>query len=104
MKHIRCTLLILTTLLTSQCVSLRSVSITQIPKQRQQEVQAEAKKWIVLGFSFNNEYVNDVVTSLKKQCPFGKVSGILTKHYVTSYLLVHKHAVDARGFCLQKRG
>lgn len=85
-----------------QCVSLQSVSITEIPQKRTKQISVSESKWVILGLNFNNEYTENVVTGLKKKCPFGKVSGILTKYYTKNYFIVSKHMIDAKGFCIQK--
>ena len=85
------------------CVSLRSVSQTQIPRQRTQHVSAESSKWIFFGFNFDNDYVDVVRKELRSQCPRGKVTGILTKDENINYFigLVMKRRIEARGFCVK---
>lgn len=85
------------------CVSLRTVSLTQIPKKRSRPVQASADRTIILGFNFDNDYVDRVTAQLKDQCRGGKVTGILTKDEVTNYFLffVYNRKVTARGYCLK---
>lgn len=86
------------------CASVQSVSLTPIPAQRSSPVRVEKSKLIVLGFNFDNDYVDDMVDDLKRQCPGGKVSGILTKDEAYNYFLwmVHKRQVTAQGYCLSK--
>lgn len=85
--------------LLSGCASINSVSLTPIPSQRTKTVRAEVSKTIFLGFNFDNDYVNPLVDDLKRQCPNGLVSGILTKDEVISYFLVFTHRVIATGYC-----
>lgn len=85
------------------CASLVSVSLTPIPAQRDHQVQVEKSKVIVLGFNFDNDFVDQMVTDLKQQCPNGKVTGILTKDEAIDYFLffVWKRRVTATGYCLK---
>ncbi len=83
------------------CVSLSSVSITQIPKERNKEVSASSSKFIIFGFSFSNEYADEVVKNLKKKCDGGMVQGILTKDENVNYFIgiVMKREITASGYC-----
>lgn len=83
------------------CVSLQTVSLTSIPKKRSRPVVASADRTIVLGFNFDNDYVDSMVSQLKSQCTGGKVTGILTKDELTQYFLffVYNRKVTARGYC-----
>lgn len=81
------------------CASINSVSLTPIPVNRATPVKAEASRWIFLGFNFDNDYINPLVDDLKKQCPNGVISGILTKDETFAYLLVFKKQVVATGYC-----
>lgn len=83
------------------CVSLQSVSLTQIPLKRDHKVSASTHKWIILGFNFDNDYVDELNETLKNKCENGQIRGILTKDETTSYLLVFKRSVTATGYCLK---
>jgi hypothetical protein len=85
------------------CVSLRSVSMTQIPKKRGRPVMASADRTIFLGFNFDNDYVDTVVDQLKSQCKGGMVTGILTKDQLTNYFLffVYNREIVAKGYCVK---
>ncbi len=87
------------------CVSLDSVSVTQIPVNRSQKVKAEAERFIVLGFNFDNDYVNAITNDLKNQCANGMVSGILTKTESIDYFLFlfWKKRVTASGYCVPSK-
>ena len=89
-------------LILSSCVSLQSVSLTQIPKQRSKTVTAMVSKTIFLGFNFDNDFVDDISSRLAEQCPGGKVTGILTKDSTTSYVFVFRRQIEAQGYCIQK--
>lgn len=83
----------------SGCASVNSVSLTPIPAHRALPVKAEASKTIFLAFNFDNDFVDEIVEDLKRQCPKGVVSGILTKDETISYFLVFKRHVVATGYC-----
>lgn len=83
----------------SGCASVNSVSLTPIPSQRARAVKAEVSKFIILGFNFDNDFVDPLIDQLKQQCPNGVVSGILTKDEMISYFLAHTRRVTATGFC-----
>lgn len=81
------------------CASVNSVSLTPIPANRSNQVRAEVSKTIFLAFNFDNDYINPLVEDLKRQCPNGIVSGILTKDETISYVLVFTKKVTATGYC-----
>ena len=83
----------------SACVSLKSISLTQIPEERNNTVTATADSWNLLGIAFSNDFIDEAIIDLKSQCIGGKIEGILTKHQVTVYLLVIKREVIATGYC-----
>lgn len=81
------------------CVSLNSVSLTQLPEKREHLVSASASDLVFLGFTSQNDFVDEAVTALKSKCVGGKLTGILTKHQTTAYVLVFKREVIASGYC-----
>lgn len=83
----------------ASCASINSVSLTPVPAGRQSVVRAQVEKTIILGFNFDNDYVNPITQDLKRQCPNGLVSGILTKDEIISYVFWHTHRVVATGYC-----
>ena len=85
------------------CVSLRSVSLTQIPAERKHAVSAEASKLIFLGLNFDNDFVDRLDNQLKSKCNNGKVTGILTKDETVDYFLglIYKRQVTAEGYCIK---
>lgn len=89
----------------TSCVSLNSVSLTQIPKNRSQQVSATASKMIIFGLSFNNDFVSNVSNELADKCKNGKVTGILTKDELVNYFLhiVVRRRVVANGYCSQAK-
>jgi len=93
-------LIALVTLVTlSGCVSLNSVSLTQVPNDRNNLISSTAHDWLFLGFTSQNDFVEEAVNGLKEQCKGGKLTGILTKHQTTAYVLVFKREIIASGYC-----
>lgn len=92
--------------LLSSCAAIQSVSLTPIPAKKGKKVEAVVSKTIVLSMNFNNDFVDEIVENLKRQCPGGVVSGILTKDETFNYFLylVYTRKVTATGFCQQNSG
>lgn len=86
-------------LLVSGCASLNSVSMTQVPSNRNKPIQASSSSWGFLGIFFTNSFVDDAVDDLRRQCPTGKISGVYTKHENRFYLLMLKRMVTATAYC-----
>lgn len=95
-------LLLSLTVLLSGCASLNSVSLTPIPAGRTTPVKVEKSKFIFLGFNFDNDFVNAAEEDLKRQCPNGKVTGLLTKDETINYFLFifYSKRITATGYCL----
>ena len=91
--------LLLIVLTLSGCVGLNSVSMTQIPKDKGQLVEANAHDWVFMNFTTQNDFADNAVTELKQQCVGGKISGVYTKHQTTSYVLIFKREVIVSGYC-----
>ena len=92
---------IITCLSLNACVSLNSVSLTQVPAERNNTITASSHSWNFLGIAFSNDFVDVAIMELKRQCVGGKLTGILTKHQTTAYFLVFKREVIATGYCQQ---
>ena len=62
---------------------------------------AEAYRLIFFLMNFNNDYVHSLPRDLAKQCPSGRVEGVLTKHEDITYfpLIAHATRVTATGYC-----
>lgn len=86
------------------CASINSVSLTPIPADRRNAVKAESSRLIILGFNFDNDFVDSVTDDLRRQCPQGKVTGILTKDETYNYFLfVWKKKITTTGYCLSAK-
>ncbi|GGY50664.1 hypothetical protein GCM10011297_24420 [Bacterioplanes sanyensis] len=85
--------------LLSGCVSLNSVSMTQVPAQRSNQVTTSADHWSLLGIAFSNDFVDEAMTGLQQQCQGGKLEGVYTKYQNTLYLLILQREVIVSGYC-----
>lgn len=83
------------------CMHLESVSLTSLPQNRSALVQAKEGQLVFLGLSENSDFVDDVARTLAAQCLGGRIQGILTKFYTTTYVpwLLTKRTVEAKGYC-----
>ncbi len=95
-------LLLIGSILLASCASINSVSLTPIPANRKTQVRTEKSKIILLGFNFDNDFVDEAVSDLTRQCPNGQVTGLLTKDENINYFLyfVWKKQITATGFCV----
>lgn len=86
------------------CTYTAAVSQTNYPSYRQKRVEASIKKYIVLGFNFDNEEVYQLTGKLQDKCPNGDVRGILTKDLRTLYFSIFFWAREtvASGYCVPR--
>ena len=91
------------TSLLAACTYPAAVTLTNVPKDRSHPVRAEMEKFIVLGFTFDNDRVIKLPGELRDQCPGGQVRGILTKDLRTFYFLTFFWSQDviAEGYCIK---
>lgn len=82
------------------CTSLQSVSVTQIPSDRSRPLHAEVSNTALLGIHFDNDFVQELTADLMRQCPHGRVTGILTKQESSLYVVVQTRRVIATGYCV----
>jgi hypothetical protein len=83
------------------CTYVASVTQTNLPKNRGDLVKAEVKKYIVLGFNFDNDEFTRIPDKLAAKCQGGRVEGVLTKDQFTLYALMFFWArhVEVSGYC-----
>ncbi len=84
----------------SGCASLQSVSVTNIPRERERPVTATVHNTAFLGIHFDNDFADSVPEDLRSQCPSGKVTGIYAKLETRWYVLVESRSITARGYCV----
>lgn len=96
--------LILVSLLLISCTHLSSVSTSAIPASRSKPVSAQGERFMFMLFNFDNKYVDNMVMDLARQCPKGRIEGILTKYEVTTYfpLFAYNLKASAQGYCVAK--
>ena len=83
----------------SGCVGLNTVSMTQVPAERDNKITTNSSSWNFIGINFSNAFVDEAIDQLKAQCPTGKIEGVYTKHQTTGYLLVFKREVIVSAYC-----
>lgn len=81
------------------CASMDSVSITQIPKERNNVVESKVNTWRFLGIGFSNDFVLEAQSDLMKKCPQGNITGIITTYESYWYFLLVNKVVKAKGYC-----
>ncbi len=81
------------------CVGLNTVSMTQVPADRDNKITTSSSSWNFIGINFSNAFVDVAIDKLKAQCPTGKIEGIYTKHQTTGYVLVFKREVIVSAYC-----
>jgi hypothetical protein len=82
------------------CTSIQSVSVTQIPTDRARPLRAEVSNTAFLGIHFDNDFLDDLVPQLMRQCPRGRITGLLTKQENSLYVVVATRRVIATGYCV----
>lgn len=88
------------------CTHLRSFSVTTIPEDRSRPIKAAGQRIVFLGINPSNDYADDVVADLLKQCPDGRVSGIITRYETAMVVPVFAYAnrVYVEGHCVVDNG
>jgi len=81
------------------CVGLNTVSMTQVPAQRDNVITTKSSSWNFIGINFSNAFVDEAIDKLKGQCPTGKIEGVYTKHQTTGYVLMFKREVIVSAYC-----
>jgi len=82
------------------CASLQSISVTEVPFERNKRVYAERDNLAFLGIHFSNAFADGLRKDLYEQCPHGRVTGIFTKYEVYWYVLFQRRQVSATGYCV----
>ncbi len=82
------------------CATLNSVSLSDVPADRSRPIVASKSSWSVLGIYLGNEFVDEVVNDLRRQCPKGSIAGVFTKYEGYTYFIATERQVTARGYCV----
>ncbi len=89
-------------MLLAGCVKLQSVSVTQVPAQRTQQVSASAETPLLfMGIGLKPTFADSLVDNLRLKCKNGLISGILTKHEHLTWPLFSRERVTATGWCVR---
>lgn len=98
----KCISLLIVLFLLSGCVSLNTLSLTSLPSDRQKLIEAKVEKTIILGFNFDNDFVDELPQKLKAQCPNGQIQGVLTKDENINYFFyfVWKKSITSQAYCV----
>jgi hypothetical protein len=83
----------------SGCVGLNTVSMTQVPAERDNKITTNTSSWNFIGINFSNAFADEAIDKLKAQCTSGKIEGVYTKHQTTSYLLIFKREIIVSAYC-----
>jgi hypothetical protein len=86
--------------LLTACTSLQSVSVTQFPSDRSRPVHAKVSNTALLGIHFDNDFVDPLADNLLRQCPRGRITGLVTKQESSVYVIVQVRRVIATGYCV----
>lgn len=90
----------------SGCMTVRSVSISQLPESplRQSVVKAQTSSPIVIGIPFNTDYLDEARADFVSRCKDGAIEGVLSKHEDVNYFigLVVVQKVSLQGYCVRK--
>jgi hypothetical protein len=92
---------LLSNLALAGCVTVNTVSVSPVPKERGTRVTADDSQWSILGFIFSDDYVDNATRDLVEKCGNARVEGILFKSVKNVYPLVVRHTIEARGFCVK---
>ena len=86
------------------CVHLESVSTTSVPEDRTRVVEVEASRFVFMYLNFDNDYVSELSEGLAKDCPKGRVEGVLTKFESITWFpaFAHTMRITATGYCVER--
>lgn len=106
MKMLRPLLLALFVLMElSACTYTQAVSQSNIPAMRSKPIETSVKKYVFLGFNFDNDFIYKLTKDLRAKCPNGDIKGVTTHDSITMYVLIFfwSRDVSARGYCVPHR-
>ena len=89
------------------CVTVDSVSISQIPEksQRRQKIVSESSSPIIFLIPFGSDYVERAHEEFLSKCPKGAIEGVVSKHENTRYFgsLVSSASLRLQGYCVAEQ-
>ena len=88
------------------CMTVRSVSVSQLPESslRQSVVTAQTSSPVIFGIPFNTDYLDEVRADFVSRCKDGAIEGVISKHEDVNYFigLVVVQKVNLQGYCVRK--
>lgn len=97
-------LIFLATWLLAGCVTVDSISVSQVPAQdaRKKIVKASASRPVILLIPFGTSFVEEARKDLQAQCPNGDIEGLVSKQESVAYPFVSISRLNLRGYCVEK--
>ncbi len=94
--------IVLMTAFLPACVTVGSITLSQVPAQSQRKAKIEAEEHgiVVLGIPFGTDYVEKSAKGLQEKCVGKRVEGVLAKHEVVNYILFDIRRSKLSGYCV----
>lgn len=92
--------------LLSGCVTVHSISVSQIPvkAERTKLIKASASRPILFFIPFGTNYVEEARQELAAQCPHGEIEGLVSKGESVGYFIgVAIARINLQGYCVANR-
>lgn len=90
----------------TQCTTVRSVSMSQVPEAaaRRSLVTATASSPVILFIPFNTGYLDTAREDFVSKCQKGAIEGVLSKHEDVDYFLslIMIQRIHLQGYCVDK--
>ena len=89
----------------TSCMTVRSISVNQLPKKEERHTLIKSRDWSpkILLIPFGTGYIDNARISLMDQCREGVIEGVLSKQEETNYVfwLYSVQSVSMRGYCVR---
>jgi len=86
------------------CSCTHSVHIVnfsdQQPYTHGRPVHSQSEQFVVLGFNFDDAYVNQAFQQLTNECETGRITAITTKYYTDHGFFSWTNRLEMDGICL----
>ena len=86
------------------CVTVESISVSQIPEkdERKRKIVSEKSQPIIFLIPFGTSYVEEAHQDLLRKCPDGAIEGMVSKHAQTQYFgfLAASASLRLQGYCV----
>ena len=90
----------------TQCTTVSSVSISQVPEPaaRRSLVTASASSPVIFLIPFNTDYLDEARENFVSNCQKGAIEGVLSKHETVNYFLsfIMIQRIHLQGYCVDK--